>query len=145
MERRERDDAGGDGGVYVSRATDIDWRDTSTRQKRKGREALSYVIFTPLAPSSTSCYLFPLTPLPPPLMTSSFYSRCRHAPIYRPTLLRVSSSSHPPPVPSISTPSFLRCSYEQRIYRLIRPPARPFVYLAITIVDRYDVGYTPRR
>lgn len=54
-------------------------------------------------------------PLPPPLMTSSFYSRCGHIPIYRPTLLRVSSSSHPPPVLSISAPSFLRTAYEPHI------------------------------
>lgn len=84
--------------------------------------------------------------LPPPLMTSPFYPRCGHIPIY----LRL---FYAPLLPLIYRPFFLsahhlffvaRTVYEPHIYRLIRPPARPFVYLAITIVDRYDVGYTPQ-
>lgn len=115
----------------------------------KGEEALSYVIFTPLASSSTSRYLFPLMPLPTP---SYDLPVLPHAPgvcipIYHPTLPRGSRSSHLPPVLSISAPSFPRRSYglRERVYRLVRPPARPLFTPAITIVDRCDVGYTPRR
>lgn len=87
----------------------------------------------------------PLPPLLRPprstLFTAGTYS------IYRPT-----------PLLRLFFLSSTACSFYQRtifssllvwstrhIYRLIRPPARPFVYFAITIVDRYDVGYTPRR
>lgn len=138
--------------MYVSRATDIDWRDTSTVLAAEEKRERSTILCN-IYPSRLLIYLaLPISSyaLATPLMTSPFYlPPCRHIPISRTTLLRVSSSSssHPPPVLSISAPSFLRSLVRStsHIYRLIRPPARPFVYLAITIVDRYDVGYTPRR
>lgn len=141
--------------MYVSRATDIDWRDTSTVSAAEEKRERSTILCN-IYLSRLLIYLalpIPSYALATPLMTSPFYPPpCRHIPISRTTLLRVSSSSsssssHPPPVLSISAPSFLRSLVRStsHIYRLIRPPARPFVYLAITIVDRYDVGYTPRR
>lgn len=89
----------------------------SRRQKRKGREALSYVIFTPPCLLIYLALPIPSYALATPLMTSPFYPHCRHIYLYTifdssTRLFFLSLFSHPPPVPSISAPSFLRaCLY----------------------------------
>lgn len=148
--------AGVRGGTYRGQLISTGGTHPRSRRQKSKREALSYVIFTP------SClliyharYLFSLMPLPPSLMTSPPLSlRGGHIPqyiekyiyIYIHRSTRFCVFSHPPPVLSISAPPFLRRSYGLRAAyrRATQPPARPFVYPAISIVDRYDVDYTPR-
>jgi len=99
-------------GVYVSRATDIDWRDTvSEAEEKRERSTILCNIYPSYLLIYLALLLFPLMLLPPPLMTSPFYPRCERIPIYHPTLLRASSSFHLPLVLSISVSSFLRYSY----------------------------------
>lgn len=109
MLKGRRGGKGGGGGVYVSRATDIDWRDTSTGLSVAEEKRERGTILCNIYPSCLLIYLalpIPSYALATPLMTSPFYSpRCAPGiiPIYpsdSSTRLFLSS------VLSISAPSF---------------------------------------
>lgn len=137
---------------YVSRATDIDWRDTSTVsvvEKRKGRRRST--ILCNIYPSCLLIYL--ALPIPPYAVATPSYDLpvLPHAPgVY--TYIPSDSSARLSFLSSTAL-FFLsahhlflvaRTVYEARISAR-KTAGASFVYPAITIVDRCDVGYTPRR